>query len=250
MSAQYLNIDGFNRPGQGYSSDNPMFGFVWSGRQVDTRLLKGHLYNPDGSQFNWNNRWNNNPYWVATVNKNWDNRDRVIGSGSVTYQFTPRISAPWSGAGRIGTRTIAKRIFAAGTLGQSGVDENGAFGEGDVFRQETNTDFLVTATPSRMGDLTFTVNMGGQPARQRTTDPAMSTLGNLVIPGLYDLGNAAVTPDLGDWREQVRVNSLYGAAQIGYKDDLLLDLTGSKRLVFHPSGRTTTPTSTPPFPGA
>ena len=82
VSAQYLNVDGFNRPGQGYSADNPMFGFVWSGRQVDTNLLKGHLYNPDGSQFNWNNRWNNNPYWVATVNKNWDNRDRVIGSGS------------------------------------------------------------------------------------------------------------------------------------------------------------------------
>ena len=49
---------------------------------------------------------------------------------------------------------------------------------------------------------------------------------NLVIPGLYDLGNAAVTPDLGDWREQVRVNSLYGAAQIGYRDVFFLDVTG------------------------
>jgi len=47
------------------------------GRQVDTRLLKDRLYNPDGSQFNWNNRWNNNPYWVTLVNKNWDTRDRV-----------------------------------------------------------------------------------------------------------------------------------------------------------------------------
>jgi len=224
VSAQYLNINGYNRPGQGYSADNPMFGFVWSGRQVDVGLLKGHLYNPDGTQFNWNNRWNNNPYWVATVNKNWDNRDRVIGSGSLTYQLTPWISAMV----RSGTdwyQDHRKRIFAAGTIGQSGVDENGAFGEGDVFRQETNTDFLFTATPEAAGDFTVTVNMGGN---RRDTDYRSSDVyvRNLVIPGLYDLGNAAVTPELGDWRERVRVNSLYGAAQIGYKDVFFLDVTG------------------------
>jgi TonB-linked SusC/RagA family outer membrane protein len=224
VSAQYLNSDGFNRPGQGYSADNPMFGFVWSGRQVDINLLKGHFYNEDGTQFNWNNRWNNNPYWVATINKNWDSRDRVIGSGSLTYEFTPWLS----GMIRSGTdwyQDHRKRIFAAGTLGQSGVDENGAFGEGDVFRQETNTDFLLTVTPELEGDFTLTVNAGGnrRDSNYRSDDVYVR---NLVIPGLYDLGNAAVTPELGDWREQVRVNSLYGAAQIGYKDVFFLDLTG------------------------
>jgi TonB-linked SusC/RagA family outer membrane protein len=224
VSAQYLDTNGFNRPGQGYSADNPMFGFVWSGRQVDIGLLKGHFYNDDGTQFNWNNRWNNNPYWVATVNRNWDNRDRVIGSGSLTYQITPRISAMI----RSGTdwyQEHRKRIFAAGTLGQSGVDENGAFGEGDVFRQETNTDFLVTATPEPVGDFTFRVNAGGN---RRDSDYRSSDVyvRNLVIPGLYDLGNAAVTPEMGDWRERIRVNSLYGAAQIGYKDVAFMDLTG------------------------
>lgn len=223
-SAQYLNVDGYNRPGQGYSADNPMFGFVWSGRQVDTRLLKGHFYNPDGSQFNWNNRWNNNPYWVATINKNWDSRDRIIGSGSLTYRFLPWLS----GMVRTGTdwsQDHRKRIFAAGTMGQSGVDENGAFGEGNEFRQETNTDFLLTATPELADDFTFTMNLGGnrRDSDYRSNDVYVR---NLVIPGLYDLGNAAVTPDMGDWREEVRVNSLYGAAQVGYKDVLFLDVTG------------------------
>ncbi len=223
-SAQYLKVDGANRPGQGYSADNPMFGFVWSGRQVDTKLLKGHLYNPDGSQFNWNNRWNNNPYWVATVNKNWDNRDRVIGSGSLTYQVTPWISAMVR-SGTDWSQDHRKRIFAAGTVGQSGVDENGAFGEANAFRQETNTDFLLTAIPENMGDFTVTVNMGGN---RRDNDYRSNDVyaRNLVIPGLYDLGNAAVTPELGDWREQIRVNSLYGAAQIGYKDFFFVDVTG------------------------
>jgi len=224
LSAQYLNIDGNNRPGQGYSSDNPMFGFVWSARQMDIDILESRLYNPDGSQFNWNNRWNNNPYWVARVNRNWDHRDRIIGSGSLTYHFTPWLS----GMLRSGTdwyQDNRKRIFAAGTIGQSRVDENGAFGEGNVFRQETNTDFLLTATPEDLGDFTVTVNMGGN---RRNSDYRSNDVyvRNLVIPGLYDLGNAAVTPDLGDWRQQVRVNSLYGAARIGYKDTYFMDFTG------------------------
>jgi TonB-linked SusC/RagA family outer membrane protein len=224
VSFQYLNVDGANRPGQGYSSDNPMFGFVWSGRQIDTGILKDRLYNPDGSQFNWNNRWNNNPYWVTGVNQNWDSRDRVIGTGSVTYQVNPWLNATL----RSGTdwyQDHRKRIFAAGTLGQSGVDPNGAFGEGNGFRQETNSDFLVTANPELNGDFTVTVNAGGnrRDTEYRSNDVYVR---NLVIPGLYDLGNAAVTPDLGDWREKQRVNSLYAAAQFGFRNYLFVDVTG------------------------
>ncbi|MCG6954914.1 MAG: SusC/RagA family TonB-linked outer membrane protein [Gemmatimonadetes bacterium] len=224
VSFQYLNVDGANRPGQGYSSDNPMFGFVWSGRQIDTGILKDRLYNPDGSQFNWNNRWNNNPYWVTGVNQNWDSRDRVIGTGSVTYQVNPWLSATL----RSGTdwyQDHRKRIFAAGTLGQSGVDPNGAFGEGNGFRQETNSDFLVTANPELNGDFTVTVNAGGnrRDTEYRSNDVYVR---NLVIPGLYDLGNAAVTPDMGDWREKQRVNSLYAAAQFGFRNYLFVDVTG------------------------
>ena len=224
VSFQYLNVDGANRPGQGYSSDNPMFGFVWSGRQIDTGILKDRLYNPDGSQFNWNNRWNNNPYWVTGVNQNWDARDRVIGTGSITYRVYPWLSATL----RSGTdwyQDHRKRIFAAGTMGQSGVDPNGAFGEANAFYQETNSDFLLTATPAPRGDFTLTVNVGGnrRDTEYRSNDVYVR---NLVIPGLYDLGNAAVTPDLGDWREKQRVNSLYGAAQLGFRNYLFVDVTG------------------------
>ncbi len=148
----------------------------------------------------------------------------MIGTGSVTYQVSPWLSAML----RSGTdwyQDNRKRIFAAGTLGQSGVDPNGAFGEGNVFRQETNSDFLLTATPSEMGDFTVTVNAGGnrRDTNYRSNDVYVR---NLVIPGLYDLGNAAVTPELGDWREEQRVNSLYGAAQIGFRNYLFVDVTG------------------------
>jgi TonB-linked SusC/RagA family outer membrane protein len=223
-SVQYFNIDGENRPAQGYSADNVMFGFVWFGRQVDTRMLRDRLYNPDGTQYNWNSIWNNNPYWVSTVNRNWDARDRLVGSVSLTYELTPWLSV----LGRTGTdyyQDHRKRIFAAGTWGQAGVDANGAFGEGNVFRQETNTDFLFTATPPKVGDLSFTANVGGN-RRDGNYRENGASVRDLVIPGLYDLGNAAVTPDLSDWREQTRTNSLYAAGQVGYRDYLYVDVTG------------------------
>jgi TonB-linked SusC/RagA family outer membrane protein len=224
-SVQYFNIDGENRPAQGYSSDNVMFGFVWFGRQVDTNMLKNRLYNPDGSQYNWNSIWNNNPYWVSTVNRNWDTRDRVVGNIALTYELMPWLSV----MGRSGTdyyQDFRKRTFAAGTFGQAGVDANGAFGEGNVFRQETNTDFLFTATPAPVGDFRVSANLGGnrQDGDYRRNGV---TVRNLVIPGLYDIGNAAVIDDMDqDWREQTRTNSVYGAAQVGYRDFLYFDVTG------------------------
>src|SRR5690606_14598904 len=88
-SLQYVNTNTKNRPSQGYGEDNVMWQFLWFGRQVDTNILRQRRVNPDGSQFNWNERWNNNPFWTQYEDWNRDDRDRFIGSGSVTYGFTP-----------------------------------------------------------------------------------------------------------------------------------------------------------------
>lgn len=215
-SVQYIDTDGQNRPAQGYGGDNVMWQFLWFGRQVDTGLLRQQRRNPDGSQFNWNNRWNNNPYWTALENTNFDGRDRVIGSASLTYQI-----APWlSGMIRSGTdwyQENRKRTYAAGTIGVGGVDANGAFGESNVFQQETNTDFLLSATfPERRG-WELSANLGGN-RRDNSYRSNEIYVRNLVVPGLFDADNAAVTPDLSDRRERLRVNSLYGSGRFAFRE--------------------------------
>ncbi|HSJ07867.1 MAG TPA: SusC/RagA family TonB-linked outer membrane protein [Longimicrobiales bacterium] len=224
VSAQYTNSDGENRPAQGYGADNFMWQFLWFGRQVDTGILKSRLRNEDGSQFNWNNRWNNNPYWTATVNENVDNRDRIIGSASVSYDVMNWLTATLR-SGTDWSQDTRRRLFAAGTIGQTGVDPNGAFGESNVFRQETNTDFLLSTKPRAFGDVTVSTNFGGN-RRDNSYRSNGVYVRNLVVPELYDLGNAAVTPDLSDWREEQRVNSLYGSAQFGFREFLFVDVTG------------------------
>lgn len=221
-SLQYVNADTDNRPSQGYGEDNVMWQFVWFGRQVDTNILKQRRVNPDGSQFNWNTRWNNNPYWTQFEDWNWDTRDRLIGSGSVTYAFTPWLEL----MGRAGTDVVSehrKDVYRGGSKSIS--SSTGAFDEASISRQETNLDFLVSADWPGLEGMSLSGAFGGS-----RRDNQYRSLGfwidDLVIPLLYDAGNSAVTPDLRDYREQRRVNSLYGSASFGFRDVWFVDATG------------------------
>ncbi|HET7274491.1 MAG TPA: SusC/RagA family TonB-linked outer membrane protein [Longimicrobiaceae bacterium] len=222
VSVQYLQSDGANRPPQGYGEDNVMWQFLWFGRQVDTSLLEARQFNEDGTQFNWNSRWNNNPYWTALVNSNSDVRDRIIGSASLSFDVTPWLTAMV----RSGTdwyQEERRREYAADTRGISG--ENGAFGETDIFRQETNTDFMLSGSWAELGDFSLNVDVGGNRRNNNYRNDGIY-VEDLVVPGVYARSNAAVEPSLSDYRERKRVNSLFGIASIGYRDILFVDVTG------------------------
>ena len=238
-SVQYINSDAENRPAQGYGEDNVMWQFIWFGRQVDTNLLR-RVRNDDGTQRNWNSIWNNNPYWTSLVNGNGDTRDRVIGSASLTYQFTPWLS----GMVRSGTDWYEEnrtRTYQAGTIGYSAT---GGFAESTIFEQELNSDFLLTARMPQRGRFGLTANFGGNRRDNRGRLKGAS-VDSLVVPGLFNLGNRAIDPTLTDRRSTQRVNSLYGSAQLAFADLWFVDVTGrndwsstlpeSSRSYFYPS---------------
>jgi TonB-linked SusC/RagA family outer membrane protein len=211
---QYVNADATNRPAQGYGEDNVMWQFLWFGRQVDTGLLKARRFNEDGSQYNWNSRWNNNPYWTQLEDRNWDSRDRVIGGGSLTFSPMSWLDVML----RSGTDVSSehrRNIYAAGTRSVS--SPTGAFGETSISRNETNSDFLISARWPGLEGMTLSGALG---ANRR--DNSYRNLGayasQLVVPGLYDMGNAAIPPSNADYRESTRVNSLYGSASFGFRD--------------------------------
>ena len=45
-SVQYIRNKGHNRPGTGYDELNPLMGFTWFGRQVDTKQLQARERTP------------------------------------------------------------------------------------------------------------------------------------------------------------------------------------------------------------
>ncbi|HJQ19491.1 MAG TPA: TonB-dependent receptor, partial [Gemmatimonadaceae bacterium] len=222
----YIQNTGNNRPGTGYDEANPMMDFVWFGRQVDIGALKNSYIDPNGQQISWNYSYHNSPWWTQNMNHNKDQRDRVMGVASATYRFTDWLRATL----RSGTdfyRNFSTYQFAAGWIG-GGFDgdySQGGFQETTRYNQETNTDLLVTAQRDLMSNLGLTVNLGGN---RRVNNYRASHFGTdqLVIPGIYNIGNSAktVTPD--ELVQAKRINSLYGQAEFGYNDYLFVNVTG------------------------
>lgn len=220
--AQYIQGDGEGRPAQGYDGDNFMLQFVWFGRQVDMNKLRDYK-NADGTMRNWNHSYHNNPYWIALENGDADRTDRVIGNASVTFDFTDwlkgtlRSGTDWSRNGR-------KRMIAPGPL-TSDYYANGGFSTVDLVNRETNTDFMLTANHAVTSDVSLEASVGGN-RRETLGQSQTATVYDLVVPYVYDLDNAAVTPNLGDYTSRSRMNSLYGLARLGYKDWAFLQATG------------------------
>jgi TonB-linked SusC/RagA family outer membrane protein len=230
-SVNYMNHDGINRPGTGYSGRNVMQQFVWFGRQVDINALRNYRCEATDTRlpctqgedfFNWNYSYHDNPYVIAHENGNTDVTDRIIGHAQVSYELTDWLTATL----RSGTdwyEEARKRTYAYGTYG--GGTPRGSFAEDKIFSRETNTDVLVTATRPLTPDLSMTVNAGAN-RRDQEYDFRYVTVSELVVPGIYTIDNAGATPINADVISKQRVNSLYGAANFSYRDYLSLDLTG------------------------
>jgi TonB-linked SusC/RagA family outer membrane protein len=234
-AVQYIAASGENRPGTGYGGDNPMQQFIWFGRQVDMDDLHKRRCTAEdttaacaaageGNMHNWNYSYHNNPYWLARENRNWDDRNRIIGNVSASYKLTDWLNATV----RSGTdwyEDNRKSTYAAGTIGIGYVGGNGAFIEDQTFFQETNTDFLLSADRDLTSDISLSVNAGGN-RRENTRRSNDTYVQNLSAPGIYSLSNAAVTPVVSDFVARKQVNSLYGQAQFGFRNYFFVDVTG------------------------
>ena len=245
-SVQYISSEGFQRPGVGYGGDNIMHQFVWFGRQLDMGRLQ-NLYDQTrpldeptvgGFPYNWTTLYWLNPYFRALSNVNSDSRDRLIGQISASYQLNDWLSATvrsgtdWYQDDRRKTFAANPGLAIAGdystnplTGARENIDSGGAFSQWAISRQETNSDFLLTASPDL--HLPFTTNFvfgGNRRDIERQNDYAW--VGVLTAPGTYDVSNAANPPDRETTVARKRVNSLYGQADFGYNNFLFLTVTG------------------------
>jgi TonB-linked SusC/RagA family outer membrane protein len=243
-SIQYISEHGDNRPGVGYDENNPGSQFVWFGRNVDMNYLRTHWDDvmPEGDPFagypvTWNYIFHPNPYYLQLGNGNSDSRDRLIGQLSASYEFTPWLSGTvqsgtdWYQDGRQKTYgALANKIAGLYTtnpltLNREYVGNNGAFGTWDIGFQETNTSFLLNANPELNLPFSVSATFGGNRRDyQRSTN--YTWVGDLATPGVFNVANAAVTPDPFSSISRKRVNSLYGEADLGYNDYLYLTFTG------------------------
>ncbi|HEV7991345.1 MAG TPA: SusC/RagA family TonB-linked outer membrane protein [Gemmatimonadaceae bacterium] len=241
-SVQYVRNKANNRPGTGYDELNPIMGFTWFGRQVDSRQLQAlvtdstlQAYNRGQgidftNQVNWNYNYHNNPYWNLTQNQNYDDRNRFIGSAQVQYKPTSWLTGMVrSGSdfyNNMRANNIAQGWIGGFTDGRTNGDfTGGGFTNETYFVNENNTDFLLTAVTTPLERLGLTLNLGGN-RRTRSENQRWIGTDKLVTGGVYNMSNAATIYPAFQYDERRQINSLYGTTQFAFNDYFFVDVTG------------------------
>lgn len=196
--------------------------FIWFGRQVDMDKLKD--YHKPGSiyQYNWNDNYWTNPYYLLNESTRANERDRLYGNMSATYKFTDWLSL----TARTGTdfyedRRKTKTAARQAKIGASSLYD--AYNEEQIFVRESNSDFLLNAT-HKFGEFDITANIGGN---HRSNYAQRNYMGatELAIPRVYNMGNSRQRPVTENSYIKKSVNSLYAAANLGFRNYLFVDLT-------------------------
>lgn len=218
-TVNYVMANSDNMPGVGYDAQNVFQQFIWAARQVNYADLKDYT-NPDGSKYNWNYNFHNNPYFTLYENTNILNRDRIYGNAKVTYKLMNNLSA----FVRVGADNY-NNLNTARTAWGDNDNPFGFYSEAlSTFRQITS-DFLVMYSTKFTDDLGFNLNVGGSMMDQ-TNHETYGSADELAVEGVYTLANSKVPLRSTSYIRNKAINSLYGSAQFSLKNAIFLDFTG------------------------
>ncbi len=219
----YIKSNSGNRPSISYGTESIMYLFTsWFPRSVKLSDMK-RLWQPglEGiKQFGWNYNYHDNPYLTMYENTNGQQVDRILGNITLKYDLASWLSLQLRAATDYASEVRAyKRGFSTQRF------PFGQYREARVITEERNTDFLLSANKKINSDFTVSGSFGGNQTKQKSDFNEVNA-GQLNIPGIYKLTNNRVPVDVAQTLTEKRVNSLYGAAQVSYKNYLFLELTG------------------------
>lgn len=219
----YINSKSGNRPSISYGTENIMYLFnCWLPASVKVSDMKRLWMNGEDNkrQYSWNYNYHDNPYLTVMQNTNGQFYDRLIGNISLKYDFTPwlnlqvRSATDWSNERREYRRAFSTQRFPFGE-----------YREVKIVNEERNSDFLLSANKNINSNFSFTANVGGNQMRQlsRFTE---DVAGQLNIPDIYSLNNSRIALVAEQSNVGKRINSLYAAAGLSYKNRIFVDVTG------------------------
>ena len=194
-------------------------------------VLRDNQYNSLGGEASFSRFTNRvNPYWAVAEVKQNVRRDRIFGNLSLKYDFTKWLFAQvrigqdyWSRDQDYRNLPTGKNSLAGGGIASATPGfVNGLYTQDSRRFRETNVDFLVSAT-KQFGDIGVNVTAGGNQMYRRS-DLNSVQVTDFVVKGLYTVQNGRLKDPLYDLSER-QVNSLYGSAEVNYKQFIYLNAT-------------------------
>jgi len=218
----YIKSSSDNRPSISYGTESLMYLFsCWLPPSVKVSDMKRLWMNGANNlrQYGFNYNYHDNPYLTLFENTNGQYYDRIIGNASLRYAFTDwlslqvRAATDWSLERREFRRTFSTQRFPFGQ-----------YREVNLLNEESNADFLLSFNKELNSDFSVNANFGGNQMRQLSKFDEVNA-GQLNIPGIYNLTNSRIPLQNAQRTVNKRINSLYGAAGVSFRNWLFLDLT-------------------------
>ena len=223
----YVRTDNKNISGQGYNEYNPMQSIgSWFGRQVDMKDLKENQDKnlPTGAPYNWISNYHDNPYAIVNSIYNQSRtKDRLFGYVSATYNFDKWLNAMV----RVGddvSYEFRKETVSNREIAIYATNGGGNFSQYEFYKNEINADLILTGAGQLAKDFSLSYTAGAN-IRDNKVKFTKLEAKDLVVPGIYNIGNVNGNPSALNSFSHTRSNSLFGQASFGYKSWLYLDVT-------------------------
>jgi TonB-linked SusC/RagA family outer membrane protein len=233
LTANYIFEQVKNRASFSDAPGNVLAAPLYLANTFDIRLLKNHTVNPDGTEFLPGiDPYFENPYYIAYDYQNATSRNRFTGGLTLKYNILDWLYLQ-------GQVTRDGYIFDVTNITPSGVEytrsdgiHGGNLTQYEVNYHELNSNFMVGVNKKFGQDFAFNANVGGNQQDNvnqiygigAVPGSGNNAAGPFVIAGFYSPNNISTKPFGLDY-SHIRVNSLYGSADIGYKNFLFLTAT-------------------------
>jgi TonB-linked SusC/RagA family outer membrane protein len=230
VSGEYIKSGARNRS---YTSGQQ---FIWAHRSVswaqlrdyeqyeDVHIQRAVAGRPaDTDPPNWQHTFFTNPFFAERNLPTGNEKDRLLGNIALNYKILPSLSVML----RTGTDFWSDTRINVSNFERvrNGNRTPGRFSEDVLRSQETNSDFIFTFNKNITPDFTTNVQFGGI-QRVNNYKRNFFNVGELVVDGIYNAGNSV--PSLNTIQssiEKSEVQSLFAAANFGWRNMLFLDLT-------------------------
>ncbi|MDA3822891.1 MAG: TonB-dependent receptor, partial [Bacteroidales bacterium] len=161
--------------------------------------------------------YTDNPYWTRYENYQDDTRNRVLGYVSADYKIADWLSLSLRSSLDF-YQDIQNERTAEGSNAQS------FFGLYNRNMTENNTDLMLRAHKV-FGDFTVSGLVAGNYRTRSIQSQYSTTVGGLIVPGLYSVGNSIAPVSISDQYYSLAERSAYANVTIDYQSFIYLEGT-------------------------
>jgi TonB-linked SusC/RagA family outer membrane protein len=167
------------------------------------------------------NDYYQNPFWSAYQDSQNDRRDRISASGNIRIDITPWLFA----TGRIGMENSSVKVTNIDAYGflRGNVAGTGAVEEYTTSDIQTNMDYSLIFN-KKFGEINVNIMGGGSATRSQYNRDGIRG-DQLLIPFYHVVTNAGQLYTSVSY-SQSGINSLYGSAELSYRDLVYFTATG------------------------